>query len=244
MSETLPPQELLNIQGLVAGYGDAQVLWQVDLQVGDREIVGLLGGNGAGKTTLLNTVSGLNVPTAGQIHFLGKDITRMNPYDRVKLGITQVPEGRQLFPGLTIRQNLLLGAFTVDSKSQIAEDLDFVFDLFPILAERQKQLAGTLSGGEQQMCALGRGLMSNPRLILVDELSLGLAPVAVDRIVDALKKIYREKSISILVVEQDVLLCLELSRRAFVLETGRIVKHGLSTELAEDSQIRRSYMGM
>ena len=231
-------------QDLEAGYGDAQVLWGVNLEVREREIVGLLGGNGAGKSTLINTISGLNFPTAGLIYFQGKEITSMDPHIRVKIGITQIPEGRQLFPGLTVRQNLLLGAFSLTEKSHVPQELNLVFHLFPILAERQSQLAGTLSGGEQQMCALGRGLMSSPRLLLIDELSLGLAPVVVERIVEALKKVYQEKLLSILLVEQDVHLCLELSGRAYVLETGRIVKQGACEELARDPQIRKSYLGI
>jgi branched-chain amino acid transport system ATP-binding protein len=237
-------KELLAVRDLDAGYGDAQVLWGVSLVIAQGEIVGLLGGNGAGKTTLLNIISGLNSPRAGSIHYLGEEITHANTYNRVRNGITQIPEGRQLFPGLTVRQNLLLGAFSLADKSRVSEELDIVFDLFPILSQRQKQLAGTLSGGEQQMAALGRGLMSSPKLILVDELSLGLAPVMVERIVEALKKVYREKSLSILVVEQDVHLCLELSTTAYVLETGRIVRQGPSEELARDPQIRKSYLGI
>ncbi len=236
--------ELLTVRDLDAGYGDAQILWGVSLGIAQGEIVGLLGGNGAGKTTLLNIISGLNSPKAGSVHYLGEEITHANTYNRVRNGITQIPEGRQLFPGLTVRQNLLLGAFSLTDKSRVSEELDLVFDLFPILSERQKQLAGTLSGGEQQMCALGRGLMSSPKLILVDELSLGLAPVMVERIVEALKKVYREKSLSILVVEQDVHLCLELSTTAYVLETGHIVRQGPSEELAKDPQIRKSYLGV
>lgn len=235
---------LLATQDLEAGYGDAQVLWGVTLEVREREIVGLLGGNGAGKSTLINTLSGLNFPTAGLIYFQGEEITSMDPYNRVRIGITQIPEGRQLFPGLTVRQNLLLGAFSLTEKSHVPQELSLVFHLFPILAERQSQLAGTLSGGEQQMCALGRGLMSSPRLLLIDELSLGLAPVVVERIVEALKKVYQEKLLSILLVEQDVHLCLELSGRAYVLETGRIVKQGTCGELARDPQIRKSYLGI
>ncbi len=235
---------LLNVNDLDAGYGNAQVLWKVSLQVAESEIVGLLGGNGAGKTTLINTISGLVSQKAGTIHYAGKDITHTDHYARVRSGITQIPEGRQLFPGLTVRQNILLGAYSLPDKSRILEDLGFIYDLFPILSQREKQLAGTLSGGEQQMCAIGRGLMSNPKLILVDELSLGLAPVMVDRIVEALKKVYREKSLSILVVEQDVTLCLELCTTAFVLETGHIVRHGSSKELSMDPQIRKSYLGI
>jgi branched-chain amino acid transport system ATP-binding protein len=235
---------LLATHDLEAGYGDAQVLWGVNLEVREREIVGLLGGNGAGKSTLINTISGLNFPTAGVIYFQGKEITTMDPYNRVKMGITQIPEGRQLFPGLTVRQNLLLGAFSLTEKSHVPQELNLVFSLFPVLGERQNQLAGTLSGGEQQMCALGRGLMSSPRLLLIDELSLGLAPVVVERIVEALKKVYEEKLLSILLVEQDVHLCLELSGRAYVLETGRIVKHGACGDLGQDPQIRKSYLGI
>jgi branched-chain amino acid transport system ATP-binding protein len=178
------------------------------------------------------------------IYFQGKEITRMDSYHRVQAGITQIPEGRQLFPGLTVRQNILLGAFSLAEKTHVPRELKFVFTLFPLLAERQKQLAGTLSGGEQQMCALARGLMSSPRLLLIDELSLGLAPVVVERIVEALKKVYQEKLLSILLVEQDVHLCLEISGRAYVLETGRIVKHGECAELAQDPQIRKSYLGI
>ena len=235
---------LLSVNDLDAGYGDAQVLWKVSLQVAEGEIVGLLGGNGAGKSTLINTISGMGSPRAGAIYYAGRDITHTDHYTRVRIGITQIPEGRQLFPGLTVRQNLLLGAFSLKDKSHVSEGLDLVYELFPILSQREKQLAGTLSGGEQQMCAIGRGLMSNPKLMLVDELSLGLAPVIVDKIVEALKKVYREKSVSILVVEQDVHLCLELCASAFVLETGRVVRHGSSKELSMDPQIRKSYLGI
>lgn len=244
MTNVVGKNGLLATQDLEAGYGDAQVLWGVNLEVREREIVGLLGCNGAGKSTLINTLSGLNFPTAGLIYFQGEEITSMDPYNRVKIGITQIPEGRQLFPGLTVRQNLLLGAFSLTEKSHVPQELNLVFHLFPILAERQSQLAGTLSGGEQQMCALGRGLMSSPRLLLIDELSLGLAPVVVERIVEALKIVYQEKLLSILLVEQDVHLCLELSGRAYVLETGRIVKQGACEELARDPQIRKSYLGI
>lgn len=244
MSQKLPKDELLSVRGLDAGYGDARVLWGVSLSVQEREIVGLLGANGAGKSTLINAISGLNWPTAGAVYFGGAEITRMDPYQRVKIGITQIPEGRQLFSGLSVRQNLILGAFSKKDKSGMNRELDFMFSLFPILVERRNQLAGTLSGGEQQMCALGRGLMSSPRLLLIDELSLGLAPVVVERISGALKKVFEEKNLSILLVEQDVYLCLELSGRAYVLETGRMVKDGPCCELSVDPQIRKSYLGI
>jgi branched-chain amino acid transport system ATP-binding protein len=235
---------LLAVRDVDAGYGDARVLWGVSLEVREREIVGLLGANGAGKSTLINTISGLNGAMAGSIHYRGQEITRMSANVRVKVGITQVPEGRQLFPGLTVRQNILLGAFSKADKSGLNQDLDFIFQLFPILVERQKQLAGTLSGGEQQMCALARGLMSSPRLLLIDELSLGLAPVIVERISETLKKVFAERELSILLVEQDVHLCLELSHRGYVLETGRVVNQGMCCDLAQDPQIRKSYLGM
>ncbi len=236
--------KLLAIQDLDAGYGDVTVLWGVTLDVGQNEIIGLLGANGAGKSTLMDAISGLNFPTAGLIRFQDRNITHLDPTERVKMGIIQIPEGRQLFSGLTVWQNLLLGAFPRTDKSEVSQELEFVYDLFPILAERRKQLAGTLSGGEQQMCAIGRGLMTRPRLLLFDELSLGLAPVIVERIAEALKKVYHEKQLSILLVEQDLHLCLELSRRAYVLETGRIVKQGECAELAKDPQIRKSYLGI
>lgn len=236
--------KLLAIRDLTAGYGDVTVLWGVTLEVEENEVVGLLGANGAGKSTLMDAVSGLNFPTAGSIRFQDRNITSSDPSERVRMGIIQIPEGRQLFSGLTVQQNLLLGAFSRNDHSEVSQELVFVYDLFPILAERRNQLAGTLSGGEQQMCAIGRGLMSCPRLLLFDELSWGLAPVIVERIADALKKVYRERQVSILLVEQDLHLCLELSRRAYVLETGRIVKQGESPELTKDPQIRKSYLGI
>jgi len=236
--------KLLVIRDLDAGYGDVTVLWQVSLEVEQNEIVGLLGANGAGKSTLMDAISGLNFPTAGLIRFEDQNITYLDPSERVRAGIIQVPEGRQLFSGLTVRQNLLLGAFSRNDHSEVSRELKFVYDLFPILAERRHQLAGTLSGGEQQMCAIGRGLMSRPRLLLFDELSWGLAPVIVEQIAHALKQIHGERQVSILLVEQDLHLCLELSRRAYVLETGQIVKQGVSSELTKDPQIRKSYLGI
>jgi branched-chain amino acid transport system ATP-binding protein len=235
---------LLKIQGLHAGYGDVPVLWDVSLEVGHREIIGLVGSNGAGKSTLLNVISGEVMPTKGEVRFLEEDISLMPVIRRVRKGITHVPEGRLLFSGLTVAQNLRLGAFTRNDKAGLERDLDMVFTLLPRLAERKNQLAGTLSGGEQQMCAIGRGLMARPKLLLVDELSLGLAPVLVDLIMAALKKAYDERDISIVLVEQDVQLGLEFSHRAYVLETGRVAKHGRSGDLAGDPEIRKAYLGI
>ncbi len=235
---------MLKIQDLHAGYGDVPGLWDVSMEVGQREIVGLVGSNGAGKSTLLNVISGGVIPMKGEIRFLDEDISKTPIIKRVQLGVTHIPEGRLLFSGLTVSQNLRLGAFSRKDKAGLESDLDMVFDLLPRLAERKNQLAGTLSGGEQQMCAIGRGLMARPKLLLVDELSLGLAPVVVDLIMASLKKAYEERDISIILVEQDVQLGLEFSHRAYVLETGRVAKHGKSTDLAGDPGIRKAYLGI
>ena len=235
---------MLQIQSLHAGYGDIPVLWDISLEVGYREIVGLLGSNGAGKTTLLNLMSGMIFPKKGKICFQEDEITFVRPTHRVQLGITQIPEGRLLFSGLTVNQNLRLGAFARKDKSNLEEELNTVFHLFPRLGERKDQHAGTLSGGEQQMCAIGRGLMARPKLLLIDELSLGLAPLVVDHIMDALKRVYEEMDLSMILVEQDVQLGLEFSKRAYVLETGRIVKEGKSVDFAADPGIRKAYLGI
>jgi branched-chain amino acid transport system ATP-binding protein len=240
----IEPQPLLQVRGVRAGYGDVPVLWDVDLDVFPREMVGLLGSNGAGKSTLLSVLSGLVTMVSGAILWEGKDVTALLPAQRVRLGITQIPEGRLLFSGLTVRQNLQLGAFLRTDKAQVAADMESIFELFPLLRERKTQSAGTLSGGEQQMCAIGRGLMSRPRLLLIDELSLGLAPVMVDQIVDSLKRVFRERDLSIVLVEQDVQLGLELTQRAYVLETGRVVKQDRSDCLAGDPDIRKAYLGL
>lgn len=234
----------MSIHGLHAGYGDVPILWDISLQMDPGEIIGLLGSNGAGKTTLLSVISGMISPMKGEVHLLEEDITFLNPTKRVQMGITQIPEGRLLFFGLTVKQNLRLGAFTRKDKANLERELDGIFQLFPRLAERKDQLAGTLSGGEQQMCAIGRGLMSRPKLLLIDELSLGLAPLVVDHIMDALRKVYHERELSMILVEQDVQLGLEFSHRAYVLETGRIVKEGKSDVLAEDPEIRKAYLGI
>jgi len=235
---------LLQIQNLHAGYGDIPILWDISLEVGYREIVGLLGSNGAGKTTLLNLMSGMIFPKKGKICFREDEITFAKPTHRVQLGITQIPEGRLLFSGLTVKQNLRLGAFARKDKSNLEEELNAVFRLFPRLREREDQHAGTLSGGEQQMCAIGRGLMARPKLLLIDELSLGLAPLVVDHIMDALQKVYEEMDLSMILVEQDVQLGLEFSQRAYLLETGQIVKEGKSDDFAADPGIRKAYLGI
>jgi branched-chain amino acid transport system ATP-binding protein len=235
---------LLKIDGLCAGYGDVQVLWGIDLQIQPGEITCIIGSNGAGKSTLLRTISGLVRATAGSVRYAGEDITRAEPDKVLGAGIAHVPEGRRLFRGLSVKDNLLLGAYLRRAgKSEIERDLEEVYSVFPRLKEREKQDATTLSGGEQQMCAIGRGIMSRPSLLMVDELSLGLAPKAVEALSEALTDINRQ-GLAILVVEQDVYTALELGHRAYVIETGRVAMHGTTAELSEDPRVRQAYLGL
>jgi branched-chain amino acid transport system ATP-binding protein len=236
-------EPLLQIEGLSAGYGDVRVLWGIDLTVESGEIACIVGSNGAGKTTLLRTVSGLVPRTAGRIIFEGEELGSLTADQIIARGVAHVPEGRRLFRGLTVRDNLLLGAYLRRDDSEVRRDLDYVLSLFPILRERQRQDAATLSGGEQQMCAIGRGIMSRPKLLMIDELSLGLAPRLVDRLSQALIEINRT-SITILLVEQDVMTAFELARHAFVVETGRVTMRGTTKALAEDPLIRQAYLGI
>jgi len=236
-------EPLIEIEDLSAGYGDVRVLWDVSLSVEAGEIACIVGSNGAGKTTLLRTISGLVRASAGHIRIAGEDITAL-PADQVlSRGIAHVPEGRRLFRGLTVRDNLMLGAYLRRDDADIARDLEYVYTLFPILQERQRQDATTLSGGEQQMCAIGRGIMSRPKLLMIDELSLGLAPRLVERLSEALIEI-NKSGLTILLVEQDVMTAFEIARRGFVIETGRVGMHGATNELAEDPAIRQAYLGM
>jgi branched-chain amino acid transport system ATP-binding protein len=233
---------VLEVSGLEAGYGRVQVLWDVDLQVGDGEVVALIGSNGAGKTTLLRTISGVLAPLGGEVRWNGESIGGLVPEQVVRRGIAHVPEGRRLFAGLTVRENLMLGAYHVREGDRAA-DLARVVEMFPRLGERMTQVAGRLSGGEQQMCAIGRGLMSRPKLIMVDELSLGLAPNLAETLMEQLRVIGSEGT-SVLLVEQDVDAALECASRGYVLETGEIVAHGKSTELANDPRIQEAYLGV
>jgi len=236
-------EPLIVIEGLSAGYGDVRVLWDVSLSVETGEIACIVGSNGAGKTTLLRTISGLVRATAGRIRMAGEDITAYTPDQVLARGIAHVPEGRRLFRGLTVRDNLMLGAYLRRDDAEIARDLDYVYSLFPILHERQRQDATTLSGGEQQMCAIGRGIMSRPKLLMIDELSLGLAPRLVERLSEALLEI-NKSGLTVLLVEQDVMTAFELARHGFVIETGRVGMHGATKDLAEDPAIRQAYLGM
>jgi branched-chain amino acid transport system ATP-binding protein len=230
---------MLGVERLSAGYGRVQVLWDVDLEVGEREIVALVGSNGAGKTTLLRAISGLIPPSAGEVRFEGATLRGLRPEQIVARGIAHVPEGRHLFQGLTVRENLMAGAYARRGDAE----LDEVLELFPRLGQRMSQLAGSLSGGEQQMCAIARGLMSRPKLLMIDELSLGLAPKLVDQIIDRLEAV-AEGGTALLVVEQDVDAALRIAARGYVLETGRIAASGSSEELAEDPRVREAYLGV
>lgn len=234
---------MLQASRLRAGYGEINVLWDVDLHVEPGEVVALVGSNGAGKTTLLMTLAGLLKARQGSIVFLEEDITALSAPERVKRGLALVPEGRQLFQGLTVEENLKLGAYARRNGREVQESLERVYALFPELAERRGQLAGTLSGGEQQMCAIGRGLMSAPKLLLIDELSLGLAPVVVDRLKGTIAEI-REAGVTVLVVEQDVQTAFEIANRGYVLETGHIVREGSSDALLADPRIKEAYIGL
>ncbi len=229
---------MLEVRGLTAGYGNVLVLWDVDLAVAEREIVALVGPNGAGKSTLLRALSSMIPIRGGSVTLDGRSLSGLPIEDVVGLGVAHVPEGRRLFPGLTVRQNLLVGGWR-----ERRQDVEKVLELFPQLGKRLTQLAGSLSGGEQQMCAIARGLMNGPRLMMIDELSLGLAPVVVDEIVDKLPLIAADGT-AVLLVEQDVDTALSLASRAYVLETGRVVLSGSAADLLADRRIQESYLGI
>jgi branched-chain amino acid transport system ATP-binding protein len=234
---------MLELSQVTAGYGAFTALWDVSLRVAIGEAVAVVGPNGAGKTTLLRAISGLIAPRGGRIAFEGADLTGRPAYDIVAHGIAHVPEGRRLFPQLTVAENLKMGAFLPSARSHFRESLERVYTLFPVLAERQAQRAGSLSGGEQQMLAVGRALMSRPKLILFDEPSMGLAPVMVLRLFDLIRRV-REEGYTILVVEQNVRQVLKLVDRAYLLEVGRIKVEGRAADLAEQDFVRQAYVGV
>ena len=236
-------EPLLTIEGLSAGYGDVRVLWDISLAVEAGAITCIVGSNGAGKTTLLRTVSGLVRATSGRILFAGEDLTALDPDRILARGIAHVPEGRRLFRGLNVRDNLMLGAYLRRDDAEVRKDLDYVFSLFPILRERQKQDAITLSGGEQQMCAIARALMSGPKLVLLDEPSMGLAPVIVAQVFDLVRRL-RSEGYTVLIVEQNVRQVLKIADRAYLLEVGRIKASGSSEQLLASDEIRKAYMGI
>jgi len=229
---------MLEVKKLAAGYGRTQILWDIDLTIGENEIVALVGPNGSGKTTLLRAITGMIQVKSGEVNFLGENIKGRSIEEIVSRGIAHVPEGRRLFPGLTVRENLELGAWRTRDTN-----VDRVVDLFPRLGERLNQVAGSMSGGEQQMCAIARGLMSQPHLIVIDELSLGLAPVVVDEIIQRLHGI-AESGTSILMVDQDVDAALTISTHAYVLEAGQVVLAGKAADLLADPRVQESYLGV
>ena len=238
MSETA----LLKVNHIDAFHGSFQALWDVSLSVQPSEIVAIIGANGSGKSTLLDTISGLVHPAKGSIEFEGRDISASEPFHIVDLGISQVPEGRRVFPDLTVLENLIIGSYNRKARSEKAQNLQKVQQLFPVLKGRKAQLAKTLSGGEQQMLAIGRGLMSNPKLMLFDEMSLGLAPILVNELYRALGEI-RERGITILFVEQNVRRSLTEADRAYIMETGRVVLSGNVAELREEEKVKKAYFG-
>jgi branched-chain amino acid transport system ATP-binding protein len=234
---------LLEVEDLEAGYGEVQVLWGVSLKAGRGHLTSIVGANGAGKTTMLRAVAGTIAPWKGRIVFEGEDVTRLSTHEKSARGFALVPEGRQLFSKMTVGENLELGAFSKRAARKYAQRLDEVFTLFPRLAERQRQLAGTLSGGEQQMVAIARGLMSDPDILIIDELSLGLAPVVVYQLFQTLKKL-KEAGLTILLVEQNVHLALAVSDYAYVIAEGRLFTEGEPTKLSAMPEIRKAYLGL
>lgn len=234
---------MLEVKELQAGYGPLQVVWDVSLQVGQGEFVALIGTNGAGKTTTLRAIAGLIKPLSGTISFMGQSLSGLKANHIARKGISFVTEELNLFEGMSVRDNLLLGAFTQHNRKQVQATLDFVYETFPVLAERQRQLAGTLSGGERKMLGIARGLMLCPALILVDEPSLGLAPKLVLAVFEALKRLH-ERGATILLVEQNVNTTLHLTDRAYVLENGRVIMSGPSRALLENEYLQRTYIGM
>ena len=234
---------MLALSGVSASYGSVPAIGGVSIEVGEGEAVGLLGANGAGKSTTLRAISGLVRLTSGTISFLGTNIASLPPYKVAALGIAHVPEGRQVFPEMTVQENLEIGAYVPRAKAERSRMLDLVFSIFPVLAERRKQLAGTMSGGEQQMLAVGRGLMLKPRLLMLDEPSLGLAPVMTDITFQKIQEIHAMGT-AILLVEQNVSRALTLVQRAYVLESGKVIMHGASAELANNKQVQAAYLGI
>ncbi len=236
---------MLKTEELNSGYGDVQILWNFNLEIEEGTITALIGSNGVGKTTFLRTVIGLLKPYSGRITYRDEDITNEDLIARVKRGIVMIPEGRQLYRGMTVEENLKMGAYARnDSKNRIMQDLEWVYSILPRLKERRKQPTGTLSGGEAQMCAIARGLMGNPKLLLIDELSLGLAPVIVDDLVKLLKELNSQKGVTILLVDQDVQTALEIAQKGYVVVNGRVEMKGDARELLKNPEIQKAYLGI
>jgi branched-chain amino acid transport system ATP-binding protein len=234
---------MLEVESVSAGYGMVQILWNVSFAIKEKEIVSIIGPNGAGKTTLVKTIAGLLRARTGTIRFKGENVEKLPPYEIVKKGITMVPEGREIFPRMTVDENMRLGAYTIRDKNAVAESKERVYEIFPVLKKKEKVLAQTLSGGEQQMLVIGRSLMSNTQLLILDEPSLGLAPIIVEKVLDTLQKI-NEDGVTILLVEQNIRDSLNLSNRAYVLEEGKIIIEGEGRELLNNDHIKEVYLGV
>ncbi|MCX8204184.1 MAG: ABC transporter ATP-binding protein [Candidatus Nezhaarchaeota archaeon] len=234
---------MLNVSGVIVHYGTALALRGINLKVKSKELVAVLGPNGAGKTTLLRSIFGLKKITEGSISFMGKEIHKLSPYDIAKSGISLCPERRRLFPEMTVLENLEMGAYLRKAKDEVKDDLERVYGLFPVLKERRDQRAGTLSGGEQQMLAIGRALMSRPKLLMLDEPSLGLSPIFKGKIFKNIQEI-RDEGVTVLLVEQDVHSTLRISDRAYILEAGNVVLEGSGEELLKNPQVKKSYLGI
>jgi len=234
---------LLKVDEINVHYGDIQVLYEVTLEVGQQEIVTIVGANGAGKSTFLKTIAGILRPTSGEIHFMGERIDQLYPHQIVEKGLVRIPEGRKIFPSLSVLENLELGSFLPKPKAKRSESLEKVFSLFPLLKSRARQSGGTLSGGEQQMLAIGRGLMSLPRLLMLDEPSLGLAPILVRQIFNTVREINKQGT-TVLLVEQNVFNALSMAQEGYVLENGRIVLQGKSRDLLGNEHIKEAYLGL
>ena len=235
---------VLKIKNVTTYYDNIKALKDINLEVGEGEIVSLIGANGAGKTTTLLTISGIVIPKNGSVYFENEKISALPPEEIVKKGICHVPEGRHIFPLLSVSENLDMGAFLRNDKKEIKKDFEYVFSLFPILAERKNQEGGTLSGGEQQMLAISRALMARPKLLLLDEPSLGLAPIVINQIFDIIKKINKENKITILIVAQNANLALQISNRGYVLENGKIVMEDTGERLLVDEGVKKAYLGI
>jgi branched-chain amino acid transport system ATP-binding protein len=234
---------MLEVENVSAAYGMVQILWDVSFKIREKEIVSIIGPNGAGKTTLVKTIIGLLPARSGTIRFKGENIEKLPPYEIVRKGITLIPEGRDIFPKMTVEENLLLGAYTVNDKRAVHASKEKVYQLFPVLKKKEKAIAQTLSGGEQQMLVICRSLMSNPELLILDEPSLGLAPIIVEKVLDTLSKI-NEDGVTILLVEQNIRDSLNLANRGYVLEEGKIIIEGEGRELLNNSHIKEVYLGI
>jgi len=234
---------MLEVENVSAAYGLVQILWDVSFKIKEKEIVSVIGPNGAGKTTLVKTIMGLLPAKTGTIRFKGENIEKLRPYEIVKKGVTLIPEGREIFPKMTVEENILLGAYTINDKNAVKESKERNYQIFPVLKKKEKALAQTLSGGEQQMLVICRSLMSNPELLILDEPSLGLAPILVGKVLDTLRKI-NEEGVAVLLVEQNIRDSLNIADRGYVLEKGKIIIEGKGRELLSNDHIKEVYLGI